>query len=153
MIAAIANSELLDFTIPHAGLIIGSGCGFQQEVRDMVHQQIPVYFLWGQRSATALFDERFHFHCHHLLSHHCCLSKGFHSPHVPQELCKRNLKSHGNIWTEELVTSLRSIANQIHQSEKHSGHGHRLKLTFPIQVGRGQPVSCGMTLMKGITGT
>ena len=57
MIAAIANSELLDFTIPCAGLVVRSGCGFQREVRDMVRQRIPVYFFWGQRSATALFDE------------------------------------------------------------------------------------------------
>ena len=38
MIAAITNSELLDFTIPRAGLVVRSDCGFQQEVRDMVCQ-------------------------------------------------------------------------------------------------------------------
>ena len=58
-IEAIKSSKLLDFTIPHAGIIITYDCQFLPEVKFMVQHKIPVYFFWGQHGITKRFDVRF----------------------------------------------------------------------------------------------
>ena len=58
-IQAIKNSEIVDFNLPRAGLIVLKSCQFLRDVKLMIKKKMPVYFLWGHRSVTESFDRRF----------------------------------------------------------------------------------------------
>ena len=59
IIQAIKDSELVDFTIPRAGVIVSSHCQFLRDVKIFIHHHILVYFFWGKDSITQCFDPRF----------------------------------------------------------------------------------------------
>ena len=60
IIQAIKDSELVDFTIPCAGVIVSSHCQFLWDIKIFIHHHILVYFFWGKDSITQYFDPWFH---------------------------------------------------------------------------------------------
>lgn len=58
-IQTIKSSELVDFKIPRAGVIVSSTCQFLREIRILIDYDIPVYFYWGRFSVTERYDSRF----------------------------------------------------------------------------------------------
>ena len=61
IIQAIKNSELVDFAIPHAGVIVSTNCQFLRDIKIFIHHNILVYFFWGKGSITQCFVLQFHF--------------------------------------------------------------------------------------------
>ena len=59
IIQDIKDSELVDFTIPRAGVIVSSHCQFLRDIKIFIHHHILVYFFWGKDSITQRFDLRF----------------------------------------------------------------------------------------------
>ena len=56
IIWANKDSELIGFTILHAGVIASSDCQFLQEISCFIRHKIPVYFFWGNGGVIQHFD-------------------------------------------------------------------------------------------------
>ena len=64
-IQAIKNSEIIDFNLPCAGLVVLKCCQFLSDIKLMIKRKMPVYFFWGVHSVTESFNWRFQFEIYH----------------------------------------------------------------------------------------
>ena len=120
-IQAIKDSELVDFIIPHTGIIVFSHCLSLQEIKIFIQHNILVYFFWGKGGITQCLDPQFHIDVYwgFFMCIWCCSEALWSGEQknlfwsITQALCKNAMRVPGIIYTEECMKLLISIDVQI----------------------------------------